>query len=107
MQVPFFKFNQNFLKNKKNYIRLFENVMSSGNYILGSNVNNFEKKLKKYLDVERCITVSNGTDALEIVLRLLNISFGDEVIVPAYSWISTASCVKIVGAKPVFCDIVI
>jgi UDP-2-acetamido-2-deoxy-ribo-hexuluronate aminotransferase len=105
MIIPFFKFQESYKKNKNNYLRLFDKVMSSGTYILGPNVKILEEKLKKFINVKQCISVSNGTDAIEIVLRALGITSGDEVIVPSYSWISTASVIKLVGAKPVFCDI--
>jgi dTDP-4-amino-4,6-dideoxygalactose transaminase len=65
----------------------------------------FENEFSTYLGVDNCVSCANGTDALEIALTALQISKGDEVIVPAISWISTAEAVLNVGATPVFVDV--
>ena len=65
----------------------------------------FENELKKYFQSKYVISCSNGTAALEISLRAMEIGKGDEVIVPCMSWASTATAVSIVGATPVFVDI--
>lgn len=74
-------------------------------FIKGKAVSDFEKSFASYLKVDYCIGCGNGTDALEIILKALNIGIGDEVIVPALTWISTAEAVTNVGAEPVFVDI--
>lgn len=68
-------------------------------------VTEFEQNFANYLNIKHCISCANGTDALEIALSALNIGKGDEVIVPAVSWISTSECVNSVGATPIFVDI--
>ena len=103
--INLFQVNNHYLKNKKKYLYEVDNVLSSGDYILGENVFKLEKKLKKFIGCKYAITTSNGTDSLEISLRALNLNLDDEVIVPAFTWISSASSVKLAGAKPVFCDI--
>jgi len=65
----------------------------------------FEKEFASYLGVENCVSCANGTDALEISLDSFGIGEGDEVIVPAISWISTAEAVLNVGATPIFVDV--
>lgn len=80
-------------------------IVSEGSFIKGRAVNQFEQKFAKYTGTEYCIGVGNGTDALELILKALNIGNGDEVIVPAVSWIATAEAVSNVGAEPVFADI--
>jgi len=65
----------------------------------------FEKKLAKHAGVRRAFAVASGTDALILSLRTLGIGPGDEVVVPAVSFFSTASAVMWVGAKPVFVDV--
>lgn len=65
----------------------------------------FERDFAKYIGVEHCLGVGNGTDSIEILLRAYGIGAGHEVLVPAMTWISTASAVVAVGAKPVFVDI--
>lgn len=103
-KINLFKPNNNFLLNKKNYLNSLNKFFSLGNYILGENVKKLENELSQFTN-SKCITVANGTDALEIILRGLKIKKNDEVIVPVFTWISTASAVKIVGAKLVFSDI--
>ena len=75
------------------------------NFIKGKAVTVFERSFADYLGVECCVGCGNGTDALEIILAALNIGPGDEVLVPALTWISTAEAVTNVGAEPVFVDI--
>lgn len=64
----------------------------------------FEKKFAKYCGVKYALTTSNGTSALHLALAALGISLGDEVIVPALTFIASANCVTYTRAKPVFCD---
>lgn len=68
-------------------------------------VKQFETDFAAYVGTDHCITCANGTDSIEILLRAHGIGVGDEVIVPAMTWISTASAVSSVGATPVFVDI--
>lgn len=65
----------------------------------------FEKKFSLKIGVKHTVGCANGSDALEIALRALDIGPGDEVIVPAMTWVATATAVMLVGAKPVFVDI--
>jgi perosamine synthetase len=80
-------------------------VLRSGMLIQGINVEKLEKNLSEYLEVKHAVAVSSGTATLHIALVALGIGPGDEVIVPAFSYIATANVVEIVGAKPVFVDI--
>lgn len=64
-----------------------------------------EEKISKLVNRKYAISVSNGTDALHFSLLAHNITVGDEVLVTNFSWISTASCISMVGATPVFCDV--
>lgn len=80
------------------------NVLESGSYILGDNVKAFENEFANYLSCKYVIGVGNGTDALVIALRALQIGKGDEVITSAMSFYATAEAICAVGAKPVFVD---
>jgi len=80
-------------------------VLRSGMLIQGTNVEKFEKNIANYLNVKHAIAVSSGTATLHIALVALGIGSGDEVIVPAFSYVATANVVELVGAKPVFVDI--
>jgi perosamine synthetase len=75
-------------------------ISSSGEY-----VRKLEQKLALECDRKYAIAVSNGTVALELVLRAMNIEYGDEVIVPALTFVAPAAVVRSVGAKPIFADI--
>jgi len=87
-------------------VELLEKVLKSGVWgTLGNEALGFADRFAKYQDAEYGISVHNGTISLELIIRGLNIGYGDEVIVPAYSFISTASSVAIAGATPVFTDI--
>jgi dTDP-4-amino-4,6-dideoxygalactose transaminase len=79
--------------------------IKDANFIKGKAVSDFENAFADYLGVGYCLGCGNGTDALEIILTSLGIGSGDEVIVPALTWISTAEAVSNVGADPVFVDI--
>ena len=79
-------------------------VLSSGKYIMGENVKEFEKEFSEYMEVKYAIGVGNGTDALVIALRACGIKAGDEVITCAMSFFATAEAISSVGAIPVFVD---
>jgi len=80
-------------------------VLDSGWLTTGEKVKALESGLAKYLDIKHAIAVSNGTDAIDIVLKTLGIIQDDEVIIPAHSYISTASAITYQNAIPVFVDI--
>jgi len=79
-------------------------VMKSGQYILGEQVEAFEHEFATYCESEYGIGVGSGSDALKLVLEALNISDGDEVIVPTLTFFATIAAVYQVGAIPVFVD---
>jgi dTDP-4-amino-4,6-dideoxygalactose transaminase len=80
-------------------------VLRSGQYILGPEVEAFESEFAAFLGARHCIGVANGTDALTIALRALGIGPGDEVVVPALTFYATAEAVVNAGAIPVLCDV--
>ena len=80
-------------------------VIKSSSFIRGAHVDEFEDKFAKKIGVKSCVSCANGTDALYIAMRSLGVKAGDEVIVPAMSWISTSEAVTQSGGTVVFCDI--
>lgn len=82
-----------------------QRVLDHGQYILGPEVAELEEKMADYTGAKYCITVANGTDALQIAQMALGIGPGDEVITPSFTYIATAETVALLGAKPVYVDI--
>ncbi len=81
------------------------NAVANTQYILGPNVQNFEKEAADYLGAKHAVGCASGTDALHLALAANGISAGDEVITTAFTFIATAEAICYVGAKPVFVDI--
>ena len=94
--------DREYLANKEQYLKLFDDIMQKEQ---DTNVEFLETSLKELTGRKYAIACSNGTDALHFALRSLNIKSGDEVLTSNFSWISTASCISMVGATPVFCEI--
>lgn len=82
-----------------------QRVLAHGQFILGPEVAQLEERLSAYTGAKHCITVANGTDALQIAQMALGIGPGDEVITPGFTYIATAETVALLGAKPVYVDI--
>ncbi len=80
-------------------------VIGSGRFILGPNVDAFEREVAAYLRAGEAVGVANGTDALVLVLEALGVGPGDEVICPAFTFYATAEAIARRGATPVFCEI--
>jgi dTDP-4-amino-4,6-dideoxygalactose transaminase len=83
----------------------FADVLDSGRFILGPEVDAFEREAAAYLDVPHAIGVANGTDALVLALEAIGVGRGDEVICPAFTFYATAEAIARLGATPVFADI--
>ncbi|HEU4703668.1 MAG TPA: DegT/DnrJ/EryC1/StrS family aminotransferase [Conexibacter sp.] len=80
-------------------------VLDGGIYILGPEVEAFERELAAYLDVKHVVGVANGTDAITLALQALGVGPGDEVVVPAFTFYASAEAIPATGATPVFCDV--
>jgi dTDP-4-amino-4,6-dideoxygalactose transaminase len=82
----------------------FDEVIRSGCFVLGPQVERFEDEFARYCGAAHCVGVASGTDALELSLRAHGVAQGDEVILPTNSFVATAEAVARVGAKPVLVD---
>ncbi len=82
-----------------------ERVVDSGHYVLGREVEAFEREFASYCGAEHAIGVANGTEAITIALRAMGVGPGDEVVVPSFTFYASAEAIPPTGATPVFCDI--
>jgi dTDP-4-amino-4,6-dideoxygalactose transaminase len=82
-----------------------ERVVVSGRFIMGPEVTAFEQEVGAYCRAPYAVGCASGTDALILAVRALGLGPGDEVVTPAYSFLASASCVSLCGARPVFCDV--
>ncbi len=105
MIVPPINLRKQHEKLKEELLNSFKSLVESGNFILGDNVESFEKKAAEYLGVKFSLGVGSGTDALVISLRALGIGRGDKVITTTFSFFATVESVLLVGATPVLVDI--
>lgn len=105
MKVPFYDLEKENKLFEKELTASFKKTLSSSWFILGNNVDLFEKEWARYVKTKHAISVGNGTDALILALKALDIKQGDEVIVPAYTFVATAFAVSVLGATPVFVDV--
>jgi dTDP-3-amino-3,4,6-trideoxy-alpha-D-glucose transaminase len=80
-------------------------VLDSGHYILGPEVEAFEREFAAYCGASHAIGVANGTEAITIALRAMGVGPGDEVLVPSFTFYASAEAIPPTGAKPVFCDV--
>ncbi len=86
-------------------LEAIERVAHKGNFVLGAEVDAFERWLAAQCGVAHAIGVASGTDALVLSLRALGVGPGDAVVTPALSFIAAAEAVAVAGARPVFCDV--
>ncbi|RII07945.1 dTDP-3-amino-3,6-dideoxy-alpha-D-galactopyranose transaminase [Streptomyces sp. YIM 130001] len=100
-KAPFVDLHASYVELKAEIDAAWERVMRSGRYLLGPEVESFEAEFAAYCGGAHCVAVGSGCDALELILRAHGIGPGDEVIVPAHTFIATWLAVTAVGARPV------
>ncbi len=105
LSVPYTDFPAQFESQRSEILESLERVLRRGDFILGREVEEFEFEFAQFCGVKHAVGVASGTDALILSLRALGIGPGDEVLTVPNSWISSASSIVLVGAKPVFVDV--
>jgi dTDP-4-amino-4,6-dideoxygalactose transaminase len=101
VKIPFLDMKSPYLELQSELDEAYRRVMESGWYILGEEVEAFEAEFAAYCGVRHCVGVANGLEALHLVLRAYGIGPGDEVIVPANTYIATWLAVSYAGATPI------
>jgi dTDP-4-amino-4,6-dideoxygalactose transaminase len=102
--IPFVDLYAQYLDLKDEIDFVINDVIQRSLFVRGDYVEKFEQMFADMMDRQYCISCANGTDSLYIAMISLGVRPGDEVIVPAHSWISTSETVTQAGAKVVFCD---
>lgn len=105
MKIPFVDLYAQYQSIKTDIDAAIEKTIVNSSYIGGPAIKDFEEAFAAYAGVKHVVACANGTDSMEIILKAWGIGEGDEVIVPAHSWISTSEAVGNVGATPVFVDV--
>ena len=94
-----------YLKIKAEIDTAILNVLDHGQFINGPEVKSFQSALEKYSNVKHVIPCANGTDALQIALMAIDVKPGDEIIVPAFTYVATAEVIGLLGLTPVMIDV--
>ena len=104
MKVPFVDLRAQFAGLREEIVPRVQRVMEDASFILGPDVAAFEERYARYVGARHCLGVESGTAALQLALQALGIGDGDEVIIPANTYIASAIAVSAIGARPVLVD---
>lgn len=105
MKIPLVDLHAQYISIKSEIDEAIASVIEHTSFIGGKHVTDFEKNFAAYTGAKYAVGCANGTDSLEILLKAMGVGLGDEVIVPANSWISTSEAVSNIGATPIFVDV--
>ena len=105
MRIPYVNIKKQYKSEKRKILKVIDQTLESGNWVGGSEIEKFEKKISKICNTNYCVSLNSGTDALTLALHLLGVRKGDEVITPPNSFIASTSVIVHLGAKPVFVDV--
>lgn len=103
--MEFVNLKQQYFQYKSEIDLAIQEVLESGQFIMGKQIRELEQELEQFVGISHCIGVSSGTDALLLALEALEIGNRDEVICVPFTWVSPVECVRRLKAKPVFVDI--
>lgn len=105
MKVLYVDFPGQYRIQRKSLLSAIDRTLAKGHYVLGEEVEGFERRLARLCGVAEAVAMANGTDALLLTFKALGIGPGDEVVTVANSFISSVSSIVLAGAKPVFADV--
>src|SRR5918997_687038 len=105
MAVPLFDTQSPLRPLRADVLAAIERVVDGGSFVLGPEVEAFERELASHLGAAHVAGVANGTEAITIALRALGVGPGDEVVVPSFTFYASAEAIPPTGATPVFCDV--
>ena len=105
IKIPYINLTAQWEEEKKEILPLIKNVFSSGQFIGGQIIDDFENSAAKFCGTKYCVALNSGTDALVCGLIALGVKRGDEVITPPNSFVASTSAIVHIGAKPVFVDV--
>jgi dTDP-4-amino-4,6-dideoxygalactose transaminase len=105
MIVPYFDLKAQYAALREEVLAALDRVGSGAAFVLGEEVQEFEREFAAYCGVKHCVAVNSGTSALHLALLAVGVQAGDEVITVPNSFIATAEAISYTGAKPVFVDI--
>ena len=104
MKIPFVDLHAQYLSIKPEIDAAIADVIAQSTFIRGPHVDAFEKAWAATLGMKHCVSCANGTDAIYVAMRALEIRPGDEVITTAHTWIATSETITQAGGRVVFCD---
>jgi dTDP-4-amino-4,6-dideoxygalactose transaminase len=105
MKVPFLDLSRIHTPIQEDLNSVFHEELERSYFVYGQSVSDFEGDFADYLGVDYCVSTGNCTDALQLTLHAFGVGIGDEVILPAMTWITDAEVVSNLGAMPVFADV--
>lgn len=105
MKIPAFDLTRQYASIREEIDEAVSRVIKSGRFVLGEEVESLESEVAAFCGAPHAVAVASGTDALHLVLRAVGVGPGDEVIVPAFTFIATVEVVVYCGATPVFADV--
>jgi dTDP-4-amino-4,6-dideoxygalactose transaminase len=105
MKVPYVDFSRQYAAERRSLLSVIDRTLTSGEIVLGREVEAFEKDLARLCKTKHAIGVANGTDALVLALKALGVGAGDEVITAPNSFVASAAAIALAGATPVFADV--
>ena len=104
-KIPYINLIKQTKNEKKEIFKSLNKLFSKSEFILGNEVEKFEKNISRYLNIKYCVALNSGTDALVLGLHLLGVKKGDEVITPPNSFVASTAAIVHLGAIPIFVDV--